>query len=869
MFGRRSQRDFENEIQAHLQMEIDRLRAQGMSAADAERTARRNFGNVGMAEDRFYNAQRFAGVQDALRDFVHAWRSLRRSPGFLITAAGILALAISAVAGMFNVINTVLLRPLPYPHPEQLVAVTGTAPGSDLPEKFDLGEDFYVHYKENSKLISGIFTFGAGTSTFRTDDRVERIRMAWPTNDMYATLGVRPQLGRVPRDEDGNNAVVISDQLWSSWFGRDPSVVGKWYFVSDTMKQIVGVMPADFHFPSDDTMLWVSTPIRASDVRPGNLGSPIVVRTKDGVTTDQLAAELTHIAKGLPARFGGPPNYARLIAQYRAMAEPMLDRMVGPTATRSLWVLLGAVAVVLLIACANVANLFMVRAESRRRDVTVRRAIGASGAQLVRYQMAEVSAVALAAGVVAVVLSAVTLPIFLRAAPEGIPRLAEVRLDLPTLGATFALVIVVAVVCGVVPALRASSPDLSALHDGGRGSTGGRRWGRDLLVVAQTGLALVLLIGSALLVQSFRRLRHVDPGYDISNIYTFQFAPDQPQLTDGPSFGQLHLRMMDRLRALPGVTAVGVVNNIPLDEGTPGVRVLSEGQGSDQGGTLIQLNFTGGDYFKAMGIRLLEGRVFTNDEAVTPNNNVIVSRSVAEKLWPGQSALGHRLRPLFGGQDTLAFTVVGVVNDVKQNDWREAGQAVMYLPLTGPGPRMWAMGSPAYVVKAPRAGSLRNQVRALVHELAPEAPVYREYTMQFLARRSMLQLSFTMLILGVVSTLALILGAVGLYGVLSYVVAQRTREIGVRMALGATASTVRRQVVSQGTKVVLIGVVIGVGAAFLSTKLLATLLFNVKPVDPIAFAAMSGMMIVMGMLASYVPARRASSVAPLEALRSD
>jgi predicted permease len=869
MFGRRSQRDFEDEIRSHLQMEIERLEAQGMSRADAERTARRNFGNVGVAEDNFYHGQRLAWLEDAGRDLRHAARALLRTPGFLVTTIGTLALAIGATAGMFGVVNTVMLEPLPFTKPDGLVSLQGTAPGSDLPERFDLGSDFYLHVKQRSKLIEGIFLFNGGTSTFRTDNRVERIPMSWPSNEMYAVLGVRPQLGRIPVAEDHGNAVVISDELWSTWFGRDPSVVGKSFFVSDTMKQIIGVMPRGFHFPSDNTMLWISNEVRLDQVRPGNWGTPIVARMKDGVTTEQLVAELTGIAKELPARFGGPPAYSRIIEKYHAVVTPVLERMLGPTLKTSLWVLLGAVTVVLLIACANVANLFMVRAESRRRDITVRRAIGASRAQLVRFQMAEAFVVALAAGVLAVVLSTVTLPLFLRAAPEGIPRLGEVRLDLPTIAVTFGLVIVVALLCGAAPALRASSPDLTALREGGRGSTGRRKWGRDLLVVGQTALALVLIIGSALLVESFQRLRHVNPGYDIKDIYTFQFAPDQPGLRDGPSLGRMHLMVMNRLRALPGVTAVGVVNNIPLDEGTSGVRVTAEGMPSESSGTLLSMNFTGGDYFRAMGIRLLKGRAFTNDEAVTPNSNVIVSRSAANKLWPNADPLGRTLRPRFGSQDSLTFTVVGVVEDVKQNDWRDTGESVIYFPLTGPSAGAWRMGSPAYVVKSPRADRLQREVRSIVREVAPEAPVYREYTLEFLARRSMIQLSFTMLTLGIVSVLALLLGAVGLYGVLSYVVAQRTREIGVRMALGATTSVVRRQVVREGTKVVLVGVAIGVIAALASTRLLGTLLYEVKAVDPLVFVAMSLTMVGIGVLASYMPARRASNVDPIEALRSD
>jgi predicted permease len=483
--------------------------------------------------------------------------------------------------------------------------------------------------------------------------------------------------------------------------------------------------------------------------------------------------------------------------------------------------------------------------------------------------MAEALVVALISGVFAIALSAATLPIFIRASPQGIPRLREVSLDLPMLGAAFLLVIVVALVCGIAPALRASSTDLTALRDGGRGSTRGHNWGRDTLVVAQTALALVLLIGSALLVQSFKRLRNVDPGYDVRNLYTFQFAPQQPQLRDGPSLGQMHLTMMDRIRSLPGVTSVGVVNNIPLDEGTSGVRVLSEGMTSNDAGVLLRLNFAGGDLFETMGIDLIKGRNFTNGEAITPNSSVVITRSAAEKLFPNGDAVGRRIRPRLGNQDTLAFTVVGVVSDVKQDDWRTEGQSAMYLPLTGPAPGLWGMGSPAYVVKSTRADELTADIRRLVREIAPEAPVYREFTMEFLAQRSMVGLSFTTLTLGALSALALVLGAVGLYGVLSYVVTQRTREIGVRMALGATAAAVRRQVVFQGTRVVLVGAIIGVAAAFATTRWLANLLFEVKPVDATAFAGMSAMMIVIGMLASYVPARRASSVDPVNALRGE
>lgn len=800
-----------------------------------------------------------------IADLFVAWRSLRRNPGFLATTVGTLALAIGAAVGMFSVVNAVMLKPLPYPDSERLVVLQGSAPGMDLPERFALGVDFYLHYKERSQLIDGIFAFGGGTSTFRTDDRVERIEMAFPSWDMWQALRVAPQLGRVPTESD-ESVILISDRLWAEWFGRDPNIVGRTFFTAGAMRQVIGVMPRDFIFPDDGALLWVVSNFRPADVRPGNLGVPIIASLKPGVTTEQLATELTTISKELPERFGGSPNYARMIAAHRAVVTPALEVIVDPNVRTSLWVLLGAVGIVLLIACANVTNLFLVRVEGRQRDLAVRRALGAARGELVGLQLSEGVVVALLAGVLAVGISAVTMPLLLRSAPDGIPRLSGVQLDGTVILAALGLVAVAAALCSLIPAYRASKPDLQRLREGGRTGTGRRHWGRDALVVGQTALALVLLIGSALLVRSFQQLRSVDPGYETKDLYTFQFAPEQPQLIDGPTWGALHLDFMDRIRALPGVEMVGVVNNIPLDEGTGTVRYQTEGMSAEDAGTLLDRNFAGGDYFETMGISMLRGRNFTTSEAVTPNTSVIISQSAAERLWPGQDPIDQRLRR--PGQPHI-YQVVGVVEDVKQSDWRDEGEAIVYHPLTGPTPEFWAMGSPAYVVKSPRAASLTREIRELVRQIAPEAPVYREYTMEFLSQRAMVQLRFTMLTLLVVSTLALVLGAVGLYGVLSYVVAERTREIGVRMALGATAGAVQRMVVGQGTRIVLAGVGLGIVAALLSTRAMRSILFGVSALDPAVFVVMSLMLLAVAMLAAFLPARRASTVDPMVSMRAD
>jgi len=871
-------RRFGDEVAGLLAAGYDRARARGRraaggfalaAAADLVRSAVSERLNPTWSEPRARRAE-----EPEMRSTIDAWsadlrqavRALRRAPGFTAVAAGTLALAIGATAGLYTVVDTVLLEPLPYAAVDRLVHVAASAPGSDMPPEFSLSSEFYLHYRERSRLVEEVSTYNSFTSTLRTADRVERIRMSWPTWTLFSTLGARPLLGRLPNAADEENAVVLSHALWQSWFGGDPGVVGRELDVNGASRTVIGVMAPEFQFPNDGTQLWISNEIGLEEIRPGRFQSRIVARTKPGVTPEQLAAELTTLARQLPERFGGTANYARLIEQHRAVVRPLAEQLLGGVAT-PLWILLAAGGVVLLVACANVANLFLVRAEARQRDLAVRRAIGAGRAQLVRLQMAEALVVAALAGAFAVGLAALLLPVLLRAAPAGIPRLDEVGLGAATLLFAAAAAVASALACGLLPALRASAPDLTRLREGGRGSTRRRRWARHLLVAGQTALALVLLIGSGLLLRSFAELRAVDPGYDVASVLTFQFAPQQAQLADGPSWARFHLDFLDRLAALPGVESVGLVENVPLNEGTAPVRVFPEGAAIDaEAGTLVNVTFAAGDYFRTMGVALEAGRSFVADDHLLGTGNAVVSRTLANRLWPGEDPLGRRLRTQVGD---VTVTVVGVVEDVLQDSFRDAPQALVYLPLAGPKPDSWQISSPAYVVKSARAETLAAEVRELVRQVAPEAPVYRVFTLAGLARDSMVELSFTLLTLAIASGLALVLGAVGLYGVLSYVVAERTREIGVRMALGARATEVRRMVVGQGARVVLAGVAVGVLGAVAATRALESLLFGVAPVDLGTFAAMSAAMLAVGLLASYVPAWRASRVSPVVSLRAE
>ncbi|HUP23071.1 MAG TPA: ABC transporter permease [Thermoanaerobaculia bacterium] len=805
-------------------------------------------------------------LQAWTNDLRYALRALRRSPGFTAVTVCTLGLAIGANAGIFSVVDTVLLDPLPYRDTERLVSIAGSAPGSDLPPEFGLSTEFYVQYDERADLLEGIAPYSDFTSTLRADDRVERVRMAVSTASLFPTLGVSPLLGRLPVPEDEDRVVVLSHRLWMTWFGGDREVIGRTYSVSGQDRMVIGVMGPEFWFPNDGTLLWFPFVLRPEEIVPGRFGMSLVARVAPGAEDESLIAELATLARQLPDRFGGSANYARLIEQYQPIVRPLEKELLGGVAT-PLWLLLGAVGIVLLIACANVTNLFLVRAEHRQRDLAVQRAIGAGRGQLIRSQMAEALVVAALAAVLALALARASVPILVRAAPPDIPRLAEVGITGPTLLFTLAAAAFSALLFGLVPAVRASSPDLLRLREGGRGSTRRRHWGRTGLVIAQTALAIVLVIGSSLLVRSFWQLRNVDPGYDTEDIFTFQIAPEGAHLTDGPSFARFHMDFMQRIAALPGVERVGVVENVPLNEGVRGVRYRTEGSVSEEdAGTLLSLTWAGGDYFATMGIDVLQGRAFVDSDHVSDLGNVVIGQSAANRLWPGEDPIGKRLQR--EGLESWE-TVVGVVEDVMQYSLRDEPEALVYSALVGPSPTSWVLGSPAYVVKTKRADEIAPEIRALVREVAPEAPMYRVYTMAGLAADSMVQLSFTMLTLGIASLLALILGAIGLYGVLSYVVAQRTREIGLRIALGAAPRQVQLMVIAQGAQVVLPGVLVGILAAIGTTRMLGGLLFGVEPVDVATFVTVSATMALLGLMATYLPARRASTVDPNRSLQAE
>jgi predicted permease len=738
----------------------------------------------------------------------------------------------------------------------------------NLEGEIGVPDELYVQFRESADRLEDIGMYGLFQSTTRVENRVERLFGLRATPSVFTTLGARPVLGRLPTDEDNDGVVVISHWLWTDWFGSDESVLNRSYEFAGATRTVIGVMGPEFRFPDERVALWIPWRVDPAALTPGGFGGRIVARMTPGTDFTGLISQLTPLTRRLLERFPGPPPYVRIIQQYQPLVRSLEEELVGPV-KRPLWILMGAVAIVLLMACANVANLFMVRAERRRQAFAVRRALGSGRGGLVRSQMAEALLLAAIGGVGGALIAWAGAPLLVRAAPESItsgwggapiPRLANVGIDPAALAFTAGISILAACLFGLLPAIRVSRVGLlETLRQGGRGVIGRQHLGRDALVVLQTASALVLLVGSALLVRSFMQLRQVDPGYDTKNIFTFQIAPEREELNDRPSWARFHYAFMARLADIPGVESVGTVATLPLDEGAGEGFVHTERtEASRLEAPLLRITATGGEYFRTMGIDLVRGRYFERSDEAPGMTNVVVSRAAADLLWPGEDPIGQRIRPSEG---QTWFQVVGVVEDVLLDDFRKTPDPMVYLPQV--------VGSPAYVVRSARANVIAPEIRELIREVVPESPMYRVFTMEELAARSMASLSFTMWMVAVAAALALILGAAGLYGVLSYVVSQRTREIGIRMALGAEASALRRMVVAQGGRVALTGIVVGVIAAVMLTRVLENLLFGVEPVDPFTILAMTGVMLAIALLASYIPARQASSVDPLRSLRAE
>ena len=814
-------------------------------------------------------------METLFHDVRFALRMLWQGRGFTVVAIIALALGIGANSAIFSVVNAIVLRPLPFADSARLVALWGNIHQEGLDE-LELSAPEFVDLRARTQTFEEMAAYSVQGFNLTGAGEPERIQGASVTASLFPLLGVAPQRGRTLRAEEDspgrNQVVVISHALWQRRFGADPAVVGRAVLLDGQSSTVVGVMPPSFHFPDNDTDIWQPAAFDADLLSENNRGSHflnVIARLRTGVTLAQAQQELNTVARALGAEHAR--NYPR---GFDAKLRPLHEEIVGDL-RRPLLIIFGAVGLVLLIACANVANLSLARAAARGREMAVRAALGASRWRIVRQLLTESVLLALAGGMAGLLLALWGVDLLVSLAPVGTPRVAEIGLDLRVVAFTFAVAGTTGVLFGLVPALQASKTDLNeTLKEGGKSVSDSprRRRLRGTIVAAEFALTLVLLVGAGLLLKSFVRLQQVDPGFNPANVLTLRLVLPEAKYKTATEQHAFYDALFTRLRALPGVTAVGGNNLLPF-VGAGGSRgFLIEGRPVPPGNPYPeeQLRFITPGYFAALSVPLLRGRDFNERDTEGAPPVAVVSRATAERYWPGQDAVGRRFAysGIGPGSTPKWIEIVGIVGDVKHRTLEGAAKPAIYVSAYQPlfaGFRLPSLyialrttGDPATF-----AAAVRREVAAL----DPEQPLASVKTMPTRLAESVAQRRFQLTLLGVFAALALVLAAVGIYGVMSYTVARRTHEIGVRLALGAQAGDVLRLVLTQAMLLALVGVGAGLAGALVAARLVASLLYGVSAYDPTVFAVVALLLTVVAFVASYIPARRATKVDPMVALR--
>ena len=809
-------------------------------------------------------------------------RGFLRSPVFLAVVLFTLALGIGATSAIFTVVNAVVLRPLPYPEPERLVGVWHTAPGLGMNE-FEQSDASYVLYRKANQTLEDLGIYWEGSVTLTGGAEPERVVAAGVTPSLLSLLRVPPAVGRALVADDerpgAEKVVLISHGLWQRWLGGSRDVLGATLQVDGVPHQVVGVMPESFRFPDEETAVWQPMTIDPARLSTGNFNYKSVGRLRPGITPEQAQRDLAALVRRIPEEYGDGDITLGMIeeAGLSALVLPLRKEIVGEV-EQVLWVLLGSVGMILLIACANVANLFLVRAEARQREVAVRIALGASRGEVTRVFLAESLVLGLLGGVLGLGLAwgATRLLVYLR--PEGIPRLEEIGVDGTVVAFTALIAVLSGLGFGLFAAARYGSPNLApALKEGGRGGSAGRGRlrARNALVVTQVALALVLLVGAGLMVKSFWQLRGVDPGLDPEGVLTLRLSLPDTQYPDAPATARFVQQLLEKVRTVPGVAAADTVTLLPLsgNGSNSGHDVEDHPLPPDTVPPILGTRFASPGYFQTLGIPLLEGRTLDAIDPARRSDKVVVSEAVAKRFWPGKSAVGRRIARGLHDREGKWYTIVGVVGSVRDNGLHQKPWESVYYPVLGKEPlegqEDWVPRDFTLVVKAAQGdpAALTPSVREAVRALDANLPVAQVRTMEEVVARSTARTSFTMLLLVIAAAVALLLGAVGIYGVISYTVSQRTREIGVRMALGAGRWEIARMVLGEGMAVTLAGIALGLGGAFAVTRLMVALLYEVAPTDLATYAAVPVILGLIALFSSYLPARRAAAVEPVEAIR--
>jgi predicted permease len=867
--------DLSAELDSHLRAHIDDGVRSGLTYDEARRQALLRLGGVEMTKESYREQRGLPTLEQAGRELRHAFARLRRSPGFTFAAVLSLALAIGANVTVFTVVERVVLNPLPYPDSRRLVMLDFSMPSRNIAAGFNsMTTRQYFHYSARSRTLSALAVYRTEDRTITGQGTPERIRVARTTPSLAAVLRVAPEAGGwLPNDKarDAAPAAVLSHGLWNRRYGADPGVVGRSVVLNGVATTIVGVMPASFAFPDARVDAWVSESFPAT-IGDDSYSFTGVARLKDGITLDAVRAEVNRLSNELDVV--APGNGYKFIF---STALPLHEFTVGPISS-ALWILLASSAVVLLVACANIANLFLVRSEVRQREIAVRRALGAGTAGVAGYFLAESALLSTAGGLLGLLGAWYGAQLLVAFGPEGLPRLQEVHLAPIHAVFTLGLTALAGLTFGLVPLVRIGLTQ-QPLHDSSRGTTISRRSRRtrQFLMAGQVALALVLLVASGLLFRSFVRLRAVDPGFNPASALTFQIGLPRSDYADRERIVRTHQAILDRLSHMPGVTSASAVNCVPLSGrgfcgGAPlfkeGERVLP---GGDAIRPIIAIRPVAASFFEAMGMPLVLGRSITQTDIDTSDPVAVVNDTLARLAFPGENPLGKRIRLGPHVRANLWFTIVGVVKTTPTFALGETRPAPkMYVPMFATRDVWPAVDTMTFVVRTSVPPiELAAAARAAARTVDPNLALAEMRTLQDLVDAAAAPRAFTMVLIVIAASAALLLGVVGIYGVMSYNVSQRTKEIGVRLALGAEPATVMSMVVRQGGTVVFGGIAAGLATSFAGGRLISSLLYNVAPHDPAVFAVTTALLLAVALVACWLPARRAASVDPLVALRAE
>jgi len=813
----------------------------------------------------------------------YSLRRLLKSPAFALTAIITVGVAIGANALIFSVVNGVILKPLPYAEPKSLVGAWLVAPGV-MPGPLQQSAATYFMIRDSGQSFQDIGLWQSGSATITGRGEPEQIETLSVTDGTLPVLGIRPELGRgFSKDDDlpkGPSVVLISHKYWQRAFGASPSAIGQSLMVNGAPREVIGVLPDTFQFLTANPLVVMPMKIDRATIHAAGFNYQAVARLKPGVTIQQANADVERLLPSLTERFPLPEGFTKQMfndARFGSLVRPLDVDVVGDIGSM-LWILLGTVGLVLLVACANVANLFLVRAEARQQELAVRLALGAEGRQVAWQLMSESLMVAMIGGVLGIALAYGGIQMLVYLQPAQLPRLNEITLDPLVLLFTLGVSLIAGLLFGAIPILKYARPHMaSTLKDSSRGSSEGRERhrARNTLVVAQVALAAVLLVASGLMVRTFMAIRDVPPGFqDPESVLTMRISIPTAVVADQGQVVRMHEEIAHRIEAIGGVQSVGVSSSVTMDGNSNNDPIWVEDfpEADAKIPALRRMKYLGSRYFETMGNPVIAGRDFTWADSHNAAPVAILSENLAREYWGEPAkAIGKRVRRT---SKTDWVEVVGVVGNERQDGATKPSPAMIYWPMKvsqAIGGQAFVQRSLAYAIRSSRLQSpgFLSEVQQAVWGVNPNLPLARVRTLQQIYDQSMAQTQFVLVILGIAASVTLLLGLVGIYGVIAYIVSQRRREVGIRMALGAQSDTVQRIFVSRGLSLTAIGLAVGLISAAALMRLLSSLLFGVNPFDPLTYVAVAAGLGLVALVATWLPARQATRIDPMLALRAE